>query len=242
MFVIKENDIKDAFYPSSWEHDFNNAVEVKKVKKAIVPGPHGCYIAYLGGDKSYDEIINARNYKKAMDNAFEFIKNNIDAINGYFLMRQAMLELDMTPEDFEYGILGCVKDRVKTGKIRNMTEIRNITEFSEKNFDEIGSYGYVPQITKIVSNEPNTIIYFNDGTKTTVKCEDGSEFDPETGVYMALLKKAYGSKNLQHIFKLIKAATSETTSDISPVPEDELVPEGMETVNIDDWDNDTKTE
>lgn len=230
MFVIKEDDIKNEFYPSSWEHDFNQAVEINAaIKEALNSEDHWCR-------KPYNDIMAAQDYNRAMDNAFTFIKNNIDAVNSYFLMRQAILELGMTPEDFEYGILGCVKDRVKTGMIPDMTE------FSEKNFDEIGSYGYVPQITKIVSNEPNTIIYFNDNTKTVVKCEDNSKFDPEMGIYMALLKKAYGSKNLQHIFKLIKAAMPETTSDISPIPEDELVPEGTETVNIDDWDTDTKTE
>lgn len=38
--------------------------------------------------------------------------------------------------------------------------------------------------------------------KTVVKCQEGDEFDPEKGLAMAIVKKAYGNKgNYNDIFK-----------------------------------------
>lgn len=48
------------------------------------------------------------------------------------------------------------------------------------------------EIEKVIFNDPATIIYWNDGTKTVVKCE-GEEFDPEKGMAMAIAKKFLGT-------------------------------------------------
>ena len=45
-----------------------------------------------------------------------------------------------------------------------------------------------------IFNDPATIVFWGDGTKTVVKCQDGDEFDPEKGLAMAIVKKAYGNK------------------------------------------------
>ena len=53
---------------------------------------------------------------------------------------------------------------------------------------------YIPEIKNVIFNDPATIIFWEDGTKTVVKCQDGDEFDPEKGLAMAIAKKAYGNK------------------------------------------------
>lgn len=56
------------------------------------------------------------------------------------------------------------------------------------------SSSYIPEIKNVIFNDPATIVFWEDGTKTVVKCQDGDEFDPEKGLAMAIAKKAYGNK------------------------------------------------
>lgn len=49
-------------------------------------------------------------------------------------------------------------------------------------------------IKKVIFNVPATIILWEDGTKTVVKCGDHDIFDPEKGLAMAIAKKALGNK------------------------------------------------
>ena len=52
----------------------------------------------------------------------------------------------------------------------------------------------VPEIKNVIYNDPATIVFWSDGTKTVVKCGEGDEFDPEKGLAMAISKKALGNK------------------------------------------------
>ena len=56
------------------------------------------------------------------------------------------------------------------------------------------SSSHIPEIKNVIFNDPATIVFWEDGTKTVVKCQDGDEFDPEKGLSMAIVKKAYGNK------------------------------------------------
>ena len=49
-------------------------------------------------------------------------------------------------------------------------------------------------IKKVVFNDPATIVFWGDGTKTVVKCSDNEAFDPEKGLVMAIAKKAFGNR------------------------------------------------
>lgn len=49
-------------------------------------------------------------------------------------------------------------------------------------------------IKNVIFNDPATIVFWQDGTKTVVKAQDGDEFDPEKGLAMAITKKVYGNK------------------------------------------------
>lgn len=43
-------------------------------------------------------------------------------------------------------------------------------------------------VKRIIFNPPATIVFWQDGTKTVVKCQNGEEFDPEKGLAMAIVK------------------------------------------------------
>lgn len=66
---------------------------------------------------------------------------------------------------------------------------------------------YVPE--RIIFNDPATIAFWPDGTKTVVKCQDGEPFDPEKGIAMAILKKIYGGGKYNDMLrKLIEEAST----------------------------------
>ena len=57
---------------------------------------------------------------------------------------------------------------------------------------EIKEY-YMNNITKVIFNDPATIVFWRDGTKTVVKCNPDDVFDPEKGLAMACMKKLFGN-------------------------------------------------
>ena len=52
----------------------------------------------------------------------------------------------------------------------------------------------IPNIKNVIFNDPATIVFWSDGTKTVVKVQDGDEYDEEKGLAMAISKKALGNK------------------------------------------------
>ena len=55
-------------------------------------------------------------------------------------------------------------------------------------------------IKKVIFNDPATIVFWADGTKTVVKCADFDIFDPEKGLAMAICKRVYGER-FHSVFK-----------------------------------------
>ena len=51
-----------------------------------------------------------------------------------------------------------------------------------------------PSIKNVIFNDPATIVFWDDGTKTVVKAEN-EPFDPEKGLAMAIAKKSLGNKS-----------------------------------------------
>jgi len=52
----------------------------------------------------------------------------------------------------------------------------------------------IPRIDNVIFNPPCTIILWEDGTKTVVKCHE-EEFSEEHGFAMAVIKKLYGHRH-----------------------------------------------
>lgn len=69
-------------------------------------------------------------------------------------------------------------------------------------------YGW-NKIKKVIFNDPATIVFWQDGTKTVVKCTEGEPYDPEKGLMVAITKKTFG--NLGNYYNQIKKWLPEDT-------------------------------
>ena len=80
---------------------------------------------------------------------------------------------------------------------------RNSNTFKPKYYSYDLCYGSLEplKITNVVFNNPATIVFWSDKTKTIVKCENEA-FDEEKGLAMAISKKFLGNKgNYYNEFK-----------------------------------------
>lgn len=58
----------------------------------------------------------------------------------------------------------------------------------------------LPLIDKIIFNNPATIVFWSDGTKTVVKCMKNQEFNTYYGVACAIMKKYFGNNSSAKAF------------------------------------------
>lgn len=79
--------------------------------------------------------------------------------------------------------------------------------------DGIFSMPNLPKIKNVIFNDPATIVFWGDGTKTVVKAVD-EPFDPEKGLSMAICKKVYGN-NYYYYEKLKKWLPKEEKKSIN---------------------------
>lgn len=57
-------------------------------------------------------------------------------------------------------------------------------------------------IKDVIYNNPATIVFWKDGTKTVVKCSDNEDFDAEKGLALCIIKKMYNNKgNYNNLFR-----------------------------------------
>lgn len=85
----------------------------------------------------------------------------------------------------------CIDDIITTEKTY---------EFMKKNTRKPLLFYY--DIKKVIYNFPATIVIWEDGTKTVVKCHNDEVFDPEKGLAMAICKKAFGNGyDFHQVFK-----------------------------------------
>ena len=61
---------------------------------------------------------------------------------------------------------------------------------------------YCPPITKVIDNNPTTVVMFNDGSKSVVKCSPNDTYNLETAILYAIVKRTFGK---------VDSATAEAT-------------------------------
>lgn len=55
---------------------------------------------------------------------------------------------------------------------------------------------------RVIFNDPATIVIWEDGSKTIVRCQKGDVYDPEKGLALCFMKKALGNKgNFNNVLK-----------------------------------------
>ena len=84
-------------------------------------------------------------------------------------------------------------DYVKRGRqldsLDALRYAKDLVEHSRKPLQRINP----PAIYDVKFNGPATIVFWADGTKTVVKCQEGDTFDHEKGIAMAFMKKCNGN-------------------------------------------------
>ena len=53
----------------------------------------------------------------------------------------------------------------------------------------------IPDIEKVIFNDPATIVIWSNGDKTVVRCQPGDTFDKEKGIALAVTKYVFGNKS-----------------------------------------------
>lgn len=95
---------------------------------------------------------------------------------------------------------GTIKERDKMtikGKKADYMYIDEVLGYAGSHYRsfELPSFNRcVPNIKDVIFNNPATIVIWEDGEKTVVKCQEGDIYDPEKGLAMAITKRALGNK------------------------------------------------
>ena len=84
-----------------------------------------------------------------------------------------------------YGAEGISTSNVATGTVNNASVSTRKVAYN--------SMWKRTKIKNVIFNDPATIVFWSDGTKTVVKCGENDIYDPEKGLAMAVSKKCLGT-------------------------------------------------
>lgn len=84
-----------------------------------------------------------------------------------------------------YGAEGISTRNAATGDINNASISTRKVEYN--------AMWKRTKIKNVIFNDPATIVFWADGTKTVVKCGENDIYDPEKGLAMAVAKKYLGT-------------------------------------------------
>ena len=87
-----------------------------------------------------------------------------------------------------------VKDDVKKSYVDTDTAYNEFEQIlrEEAAREAIRRYQATVRIKNVIYNDPATIVFWTDGSKTVVKCGERDTYDPEKGLAMCIVKKIYG--------------------------------------------------
>lgn len=126
----------------------------------------------------FEAVLNKfkpRDTVKYTGSLFNSIKNKIGVVRYVTLSAAGEIFVSVEYENGKYAHLLDPRD---LSIINSKKQIKS--EFS---------------IKKVIFNKPTTIVFWEDGTKTVVKCGKRDTFDYEKGIAMAITKKAFGNTN-----------------------------------------------
>lgn len=106
------------------------------------------------------------------------------------------------PPTLSEGSISSIIERLTREEHKYMTNDIYVTTSMVKQSKKGG-----PEIQKVVFNDPATIVFWSDKTKTVVKCQNDEAFDPEKGLAMAITKKFFGNEG--NYFNEIKKWTDD---------------------------------
>ena len=91
----------------------------------------------------------------------------------------------------------------------------------------------IPEIKEVIFNKPATVVYWKDGTKTTVKCgNDETSFDREKAVAMCFLKKMFKPSIKSHWLDVINDAIQAADDKVAQAEADKAEKARIKAENI----------
>ena len=139
-----------------------------------------------------------------MSRAFEALRGKRE---GYLVVDNTVIPVSLMYVEQNYG----EPLRICALAIEDHTSVGRVREFREKLRRLYGGCTLIPQalgpikppkIKNVIFNDPATIVVYDDGTKTVVKCQPGDTYDAEKGLALCIAKKYFGNKgNFNEVFK-----------------------------------------
>jgi hypothetical protein len=102
---------------------------------------------------------------------------------------------------------------VDTSDIRARLSYDDIEEALNRGFNH-NILGKSLTIKKVIYNGPATIVLWNDGTKTVVKCKEGDPYSPEAGFALAVLKRLTGNDFHKYLRKATKGSAKNESGEL----------------------------
>lgn len=140
--------------------------------------------------------LHANNAERSyMNNLFtKYLVNERARDKYYRLQSNSRFGLGIEPEVYIRDIIN------HNRRYDNHILYARIAKDREKTKEKFKEYEKM-KIENVIFNDPATIVFWRDGSKTVVKAKD-EPYDPEKGLAMAIAKKAYGNEgNYYNEFK-----------------------------------------
>lgn len=99
-------------------------------------------------------------------------------------------------EYYVYNVSLWTEERITTDIINDIKEYFCLKDEPKKaaiKKDKNAKNRYIPEIKNVIFNYPETIVLWEDGTKTSVKCNPEDEYSKEVGLALCAMKKAFGN-------------------------------------------------
>ena len=118
-------------------------------------------------------------------------------------MRVRLEQFDLTRDNFcgevEVVLRGRMQDAGETDLLYSSAMLRREVQIAPSEY-KISNllWGWSDsklKIKKVIFNNPATIVYWDDDTRTVVKCQDGDVYDKEKGLALCYMKKIIGNKS-----------------------------------------------
>lgn len=123
-------------------------------------------------------------------------------------------EIEIDAIDFIDALIGASLIAAHRGYDRSKNFARKVNNTAKSTADKAKKYVQdkqnerAPKITdfidRIIAQDTATIIFWKDGTKTSVKCGQGEAYDYEKGIAMAVLKYIFGNRYYKDMQKLME--------------------------------------
>lgn len=98
-------------------------------------------------------------------------------------------------EKNNHAVLESIEEIYVKNDVRSLMDYNLMYDGSLKN--------RLPKLKKVIFREPATIAFWEDGTKTVVKCNKYDTFNEDAGIALCFMKKLYGKGYYKDIIKKV---------------------------------------